>query len=236
MLCQAAYALPRDVPLLINPDIDTIYLPGRAQFPLCYRAWFERSDVDFSLIRSVAVDVGWSRTWRTGYDERISLEEIVRRLGNVRRLHLVSEYSLFNPDIRYDYSAWGKMESWAEADAGWKWVVPVDRDLWENVSHAKRWQETVARQLEAEQKRYGDVEGVMPWVVPEVELGFVKFHKFPKVPREFREEEQELGDFEMMKVEDNTSASLWTKSKRFMADKFRMQGRFGGGREEDMCF
>jgi hypothetical protein len=63
--------------VLINPHIDTIYLPGYSQLPLGYNPWLSRSDVDFNLIRPLAVDVGWSRPWRTGFDERISVGEIV---------------------------------------------------------------------------------------------------------------------------------------------------------------
>jgi 2EXR family len=219
------------VPVLINPEIDTIYLPGRAQFPLGYRDWFCRNADDFGLVRSLAVDLGWSRTWRTGFDERIGVEEIVRCLGHVETLHLVSEYSLFNPNVKYDYSTWGKIGT----GEGWQWMEPKDKDLWENVSNARRWQESMRTQLEMEKKGYSDIDGETPWVVPEVVLSFVRFEALP-LPKVFREEEQILGGLELVKVAaNNGSGSLWSKVNRFVMDRLGIQGRLRGGREKTVC-
>jgi hypothetical protein len=163
--------------VLINPQIDTVYLPGHSQFPLGYIAWLSRSDVDFSLVRSLAVDVGWSRLWQTGFDENLSVEKLTRMLGHVKKLHLVSEYSMFNPDIKYDYSAWGRVPKLGEP--GWNWVEVVDAEVWEDLSHAKIRQENMERKLEAERARCGNEE-VVKWVSPEVVLSFVMYERIPR--------------------------------------------------------
>jgi hypothetical protein len=205
--------------VLINPQIDTIYLPGRAQFPLGYNQWLSRSDVDFSLVRSLAVDVGWSRAWRTGFDEKISVEEIVRRLGHVEKLHLVSEYSLFNPDIKYDYSAWGRVPK--RGEPGWNWVEVVDREVWEDVSPAKIWQKNVARKLEAEKARY-EGEGEGRWVVPEVVLSFVKYERIPRSLGDWDEDEI-LGRLEPVKTgEYRPARSFWPNFIKFVTERHRI--------------
>jgi hypothetical protein len=205
--------------VLINPHIDTIYLPGRAQFPLGYNPWLSRSDVDFNLIRSLAVDVGWSRPWRTGFDERISVEEIVRRLGHIEKLHLVSEYNLFNPDIKYDYSAWGRVPKGGEP--GWNWVQIVDREVWENVSHAKNWQENMERKLEAEKTRYYG-EGGDKWMVPEVTLSFVKYERIPGSLGDWDEDEI-LGRLEPMKAEEHRPRRFfWLDFSKLFTKRLRM--------------
>jgi len=204
--------------VLINPQIDTVYLPGRARFPLGYIAWFSRSDVDLSLVRSLAVDVGWSRPWRTGFDENIRVEEIVRRLGHVNELHLVSEYSMFNPDIRYDYSAWGRVPEVGEP--GWNWVDVVDREVWEDVSHAKIRQENMARKLKAEKARY-EGEGDGKWVLPEVVLSLVKYERIPRKPDD--SDEEILGMLELVKTEEyRPRRSFWPDFAKHLTERLRI--------------
>lgn len=220
--------MPCCVPALINPAIDTIYLSERMRFRLGYRSWLSRYDVDFGVVKSVAVDVDSSVIWRTGYDEEIEVAEIVRQLGFVEVLHLVSEYSLFNPDVNFDYSAWGTVSG--EGEEGWRWVEPVDRELWDDVSRAKSWRETVGGWLEAEKERYGEEE----WVMPEVVLSFVKFER-GLMRKEYCEEEA-LRGLELVKVEDHEPVSLWSRSIKFVADKFRIRRRFGSRQEMNVLY
>jgi hypothetical protein len=183
---------------------------------LGYNAWLSRCDVDFSLVRSLAVDVGWSRSWRTGFDERISVEEIVRRLGHIEKLHLVSEYSLFNPNIRYDYSAWDRVSNGGEP--GWNWVKIVDGEVWENVSHAINWQENMKRKLEAEKTKYGG-EGGPKWMIPEVVLSFVKYERIPGDPGDWDENEI-LERLEPMKTEEyKPRKSFWPEFTKLFAER-----------------
>lgn len=165
--------------------------------------------------------MGWSRPWRTGFDEKISVEEIVRRLGHVRRLHLVSEYSLFNPDIKYDYNAWGRIPKGGEP--GWNWVEILDKEVWENVSHARIRRENMARRLEAERVRHeGEGEGRRKWVVPEVVLNFVKYEGMPGKLGDWDEDEI-LRRLEPMKTEEPKPArSFWPDFAKHFTERLRV--------------
>lgn len=149
----------------------------------------------------------------------------MRLLGYVEELHLVSEYSLFNPDIKYDYSAWGQTPEGEEP--GWNWVQIVDREVWEDISHAKIWQQNMTRKLEAEKVRYeregeGEEEGEGKWLMPEVVLSFVKYERFPR-KLEYWDEDEILRRVEPMKTEEfRQRRSFWPDFAKLFKERLRI--------------
>jgi hypothetical protein len=110
----------------MKPIMDTVSVPARAKSPLGFLHWLSpQMGADFSVVRSLVVDVGSSRKWKTDFKEKKWVVEIVRHFGSVEKLHMVNEYCIVNPDAKFDFSKWGMMltESGDREDM-WNWVKP----------------------------------------------------------------------------------------------------------------
>lgn len=204
------------VAVLVDPAIDTVLLPGRPRFALAYGPWLARSDVAFGLVRSLAVDVGWGVPRRAGFVGDVGVEEMVRWLGGVERLHLVTEYSLFNQGVECDSSSWTPVPKGGQP--GWNWVPMVNGAAWENAGCARNWQGKMVRKLEAEKMRC-DAEGESRWVPPEVVLSLIKYERVPE-SFGYWDEDEILGRFEPMKTDEpKPKRSFWSELTKLFTER-----------------
>lgn len=182
-----------------NPAIDTVFIPGESRTAVSEwgPAWLSGSDnTDFSLVRHIAFDVSWVQSYLF---PDISIGEVVRLMGHVEVLHLISIDGLW--DDRYCH--WHDLErhdrknksefSWVDIDevkcrqVGWRSRIWAD---WGPMSAtALGGPDCLSLEGKDAMARYTDVIGQLQserirwpdgWNFPKVQLDFVRYDMIEK--------------------------------------------------------
>jgi hypothetical protein len=219
-----------------NPSLDTIYLVGNLFFRSILVAWLN-SDDDFSQIPSIALDRRWVNSTLDEGDRIITAEAVVRRLGHVKLLHIVSHdgcwderfgptrhrwerdgmnvkclYSLVDYEEIASRRKLGRPKIWAEFGP-WSRTA-YDWDLSTESPSAGMKYDEMKRALEIERSRYPD-----DWAVPRIQLDFVILDRIIRLGHSRGEgrttTRSSASPTEPGRVEN--SASFWSRLKRFVA-------------------
>jgi hypothetical protein len=231
---------------LVNPKLDTVYLPGRPSTSLFLDEWLARK-LDFSAVRSLAVDVGFSDRWATGADEGLRVAEIVRRLGHVRKLCLISDYSANFLPYRgagleswqgYEKDLFNEMEG--DWEGGWRWVVPKQENMiWGLNAATERRVEEVRLKLARERRKFRQ-----GWEDPEEVVKFVKYVRpvKPENPNsvtpdknevqvatraETTQEKECTWQVSTFVEPPSQSPSVWSRFQKFVTRKKEVKPTFG---------
>jgi hypothetical protein len=219
-----------------NPSLDTIYFAGNPFFRSILVAWLN-SDDDFSQIPSIALDRRWVSPTLDEGDKTITAEALVRRLGHVEILHIVSHdgwwderfaptrhpwerdgtnvkcvYSLVDYEEIASRRKLGRPKIWA--DFGPWSRTAYDWDLSTESPPPRMKYDAMKKALEIERSRYPD-----GWEAPRIQLDFVILDRIIRLGHS-REEGRTPAMSSASPTEPGraeNSASFWSRLKRFVA-------------------
>ncbi|KAK0109450.1 hypothetical protein ONS95_002143 [Cadophora gregata] len=191
-----------------NPRLDTLFLTSPAHPSMRFSPWLQPwlnglNDTDFSIVESIAIDRTWLEPFPPVTGPVLQLGELVRRLGNVQVVHVVSlnsywsmqpwtmwkEIGLVPGNLRAEFF-WVDMEEVKKRPAGGYTCIWAD---WGENSQMTRAGidvlsldgedanarlKDVMRRLEVEREKYPT-----GWSMPRLQLDFVRYDRVKREDR-----------------------------------------------------